>query len=184
MSTSQFVINLVLYQISWLACILGGANGMPWLGVVVVAAVVAYHLTISTRPALELRLIAAAAIVGAVWDSFLVAAGWLVYPSGTLISNTAPYWIVALWVVFATTFNVSLTWFKTRLVAASLFGAIGGPLAYLAGERLGGVVIVDPYAGLVALALGWSVWMPVMLLMARRWNGFEPSESRLATSLG
>ena len=184
MSTSRFVINLVLYQVGWLACILGGANHMPWAGVLVVAAVVAYHLVSASRPAAEGKLIVAAATVGVVWDSLLVAAGWLVYPSGTLLENTAPYWIVALWVVFATTFNVSLAWFKTRLLAASVFGAVGGPLAYLAGERLGGVVFTDPTAGLTALALGWAVWMPLMMTLARRWNGIFEIEPRLAASAG
>lgn len=178
----QFIANLVLYQIAWFACILGGGHGKPWFGVLVVLAVVIYHLYTAIRPALELRLIAAAALIGAVWDSFLVAAGWLVYPSGVLINNTAPYWIVALWVVFATTFNVSLVWFKSRLLAASVFGAIGGPLAYLAGERLGGVVMVEPAVSLLALAVGWSLWMPLLMLLSRRWNGFEPQPSANTTA--
>lgn len=184
MSTSQFITNLALYQIAWVACILGGGNGMPWLGVLVVLGVVIYHLISAARPALELRLIAAAALVGAVWDSLLVAAGWMVYPSGTLINNTAPYWMVALWIVFATTFNVSLSWFKSRLIAASIFGAVGGPLAYLAGERLGGVTMADPAASLVALALGWALWMPLLMLLARRWNGFEAQPPRVAAQIG
>ena len=184
MSTRKFVVNLVLYQIAWLSCILGGGNGMPWFGVLVVLAVVAYHLMSAARPELELRLIAAAALIGAVWDSLLVAAGWLAYPSGTLVSNTAPYWIVALWIVFATTFNVSMAWFKSRLLAASVFGAVGGPLAYLAGERLGGVVMAEPVASMVALALGWALWMPLMMLLARRWNGFDVNQPRVAASMG
>ena len=184
MSTAQFVTNLVLYQIAWIACILGGGNDKPWLGVLVVSAVVAYHLLSAARPALEVRLIAAAALVGAVWDSLLVSAGWMVYPSGTLVNNTAPYWIVALWIVFATTFNVSMSWFKSRLVAASVFGAVGGPLAYLAGERLGGVIMPEPTVSLTALALGWALWMPLMMLLARRWNGFEPQQPQVAAQVG
>ena len=148
------------------------------------SAVVGYHLLSAERPSLELRLIAAAALLGAVWDSLLVASGWLVYPSGTLVSNTAPYWIVALWIVFATTFNVSMAWFKSRLIAASVFGAIGGPLAYLAGERLGGVVFTNPVAGLTALALGWALWMPLLMLLARRWNGFESNAPQVAVTAG
>ncbi len=114
-----------------------------------------------------------AGLVGAVWDSALVAAGWLVYPSGTLIAGTAPYWIVALWIGFATTFNLSLRYFKQRLWLASLLGAVGGPLAFFAGERLGGVVFTDTTIALVALAVGWAVLMPMMMVAARRLNGFH-----------
>ena len=184
MPTSQFVINIVIYQICWLACILGGAQGMPWLGVLLVAIAIAYHLYTAVQPGVEGLLIASAAVIGAVWDSFLVAAGWLVYPSGVLLDNTAPYWIIALWAGFAITFNVSLAWFKDRLLLASLLGAIGGPLAFLAGERLGAVEFTDPFAGLTALAIGWALLMPLMMVLARRWNGFSSEPRRLASMTG
>jgi hypothetical protein len=166
------LINIVVYQLSWIACILGGADGMPLLGVGVVAMAVVYHLYRADNARPELILIFAAALIGAVWDSLLVAAGWLVYPSGTLIEGTAPYWIVALWVVFATTLNVSLRWFKQHLVLAALFGAAGGPLAYYAGAKLGGVSFTDTGAALTALGLGWMALMPSMMLLARRYNGY------------
>ena len=173
----KLLINIVIYQICWLACIIGGANGMPLLGVGVVALAVAYHLYSADSAYPEVVLLAIAALVGAVWDSLLVTAGWLLYPSGTLLAGTAPYWIVAMWVAFATTFNVSLRWFKNHLVLAALLGAIGGPLAFLAGERLGGVVFSSYPVPLAALALGWGVLMPLMLVLAQRFNGFEPAQS-------
>lgn len=165
--------NIVIYQVCWLACILGGANGLPLVGVVAVGLAVAWHLYLADAPRAEIALLALAGVVGAIWDSLLVAAGWLVYPSGTLINGTAPYWIVALWVGFATTFNLSLRYFKQQLWLASLLGAVGGPLAFYAGERLGGVVFTDTTIAMVALALGWAVLMPLMMLAARRLNGFR-----------
>ena len=173
------ILNIAIYQLGWFACILGAANGAPLTGVFVVAAAVAYHLYCTTDARAEAMLIALAALAGAVWDSLLVMAGWLVYPSGMLIDGMAPYWIVALWVIFATTFNVSLRWFKRRLGLAALFGAIGGPLAFLAGERLGGVTFTDYPAAIGALAVGWALLMPAMMLLAQRFNGFreEPAAS-------
>jgi hypothetical protein len=165
--------NIVIYQAGWFACILGAANGRPLVGVVVVAAAVAWHLYRADGLRAEAWLIATAAVIGAAWDSLLVVTGLLVYPSGTLIEGAAPYWIVALWVIFATTFNVSLRWFKQHLWLAALFGAIGGPLAFLAGERLGGVVFTDYLLGVSALAAGWALLMPAMMLLARRYNWFR-----------
>ncbi|MGD8350327.1 MAG: DUF2878 domain-containing protein [Gammaproteobacteria bacterium] len=177
------LINIVIYQLSWIACILGGAKGMPLLGVGVVSMAVAYHLYRAEDARPELILIGAAALIGAVWDSLLVAAGWLVYPSGTLIQGTAPYWIVALWIVFATTLNVSLRWFKQHLLLAALFGAAGGPLAYYAGAKLGGVSFTDATAALTALGLGWMLLMPSMMLLAQRYNGYRetmPAQTAVA----
>ncbi len=183
----KLLINIVTFQVCWLACILGGANGMPLLGVGFVAAAVGYHLWRANDARAEAILILAAALIGTVWDSFLVAAGWLVYPSGTLVQGTAPYWIVALWVVFATTFNVSLRWFKQHLVLSVLFGAAGGPLAFYAGARLGGVVFTDTTVALTVLGIGWAVLMPAMMLLARRYNGYpedSPAPAAMAMDEG
>jgi hypothetical protein len=168
----KLLINLVLYQVCWLACILGGANGMPLLGIAVVGLAAVYHLYSAPAPRPEFMLLVIAGVIGSAWDSMLVAAGWLVYPSGTLLAGTAPYWITALWVAFATTFNVSLRWFRPRLLLAAALGAVGGPLAFLAGERLGGVVFADHAAAITALALGWALLMPLMLVLAKRFDGF------------
>jgi hypothetical protein len=181
----KLFINFVIFQVCWIVCILGGANGMPLLGVGFVTAAVAYHLLRAEDARAEGTLILAAALIGVVWESLLVAVGWLVYPSGTLIAGTAPYWIVALWVVFATTFNLSMRWFKQRLVVAALFGAAGGPLAFYAGSRLGGVEFPDTTIALTALGLGWMVLMPTMMLLAQRFNGYrENSPARTALAAG
>ena len=168
----KIAINIVIYQLCWVGCVIGAANMMPLIGVALAVVALSCHLFIAPRAGAELILVAMATLVGAVWDSLLVAAGWLIYPSGTLIQGAAPYWIVALWVSFATTFNVSLRWFKRHLLWAGLFGAIGGPLAFLAGERLGGVMFTNHVIGVAALALGWALLMPLMMVMANRWDGF------------
>ena len=90
----------------------------------------------------------------------LVASGWVSYPSGQWHAALAPYWIVAMWIGFATTLNVSLGWLKGRYWLATLFGAAGGPLAYLAGAKLGGITLVSSDAAPLALALGWAAIMP------------------------
>jgi len=171
------LLNIIIYQICWLACILGGAKGMPLLGIGVVMLAAAFHLFKSHKPITECLLLLAVALVGGAWVSLLVALGWLVYPSGTLIENTAPYWLVALWVAFATTFNVSLRWFKQHLFLAATFGAIGGPLAYLAGERLGGVVFTSYPHGITALAAGWAILLPLLLVIARHLYGYTQTKS-------
>ena len=110
--------NFLVFQIGWFACVLGGANGLPWVGTGIALAIVAWHLTRAVRPKQELLLVLSAAAIGALFDSLLVALGWLAYPSGTLIAGTAPHWIVALWMLFAITLNLSLAWLKRRLLIA------------------------------------------------------------------
>ena len=178
MPKHYFIVNLLIYQVCWFACVLGAANGVPWVGVIIVATATVCHLFAANKPVVELVLIGCIVLIGGLWDSFLVTTGWLQYPNGIFIDSVAPYWILSLWVSFAITLNVSLAWFKQRLWLASLFGGIGGPLAFFAGQRLGAVEFPNAAVALIALAAGWTLLMPLIVLLARRYDGFENSETK------
>lgn len=171
----KIVLNFLAFQMAWFACVLGGANDRAVAGTMVVGAVIGLHLTLAQRPLPEALLIVVAAVVGLLWDSGLVAFGLISYASGTLAPGLAPYWIVAMWALFATSLNLSMAWLKGRPWLACLFGAVGGPLAYLAGERLGGLQMPDPVLALGAQALGWAVLLPMLTGLATRLNGFGPA---------
>jgi hypothetical protein len=164
--------NFIAFQIGWFACVLGGAHGVPWLGSSIAVLIVAWHMTHAARPKQELILVLIAGAIGAIWDSALVTLGWISFPSGTLLAGTAPYWMVALWMLFATTLNVSLAWLKRSALLAALFGAIGGPLAYYGGAKLGALSFLAPTPALVALALGWGLLTPLLIMLALRFDGF------------
>jgi hypothetical protein len=157
------IINLGLFQLAWFACVLGGAQGLGWLGVAVAAAVVGIHLWRSETPRSEALLIVAVATIGTLWDGLLVRFGFLEYPSGTPLPWLPPIWIAAMWASFATTLNGGLSWLKGRWGLASAFGAIGGPLAFYAGHGLGAVAFPDPVVAMAVLAGGWSFLMPLLL---------------------
>ncbi len=123
-----------------------------------------------------------AAAIGFAWDSALVALGWIEYPNGALVPGTAPVWIVAMWVVFATTLNVSLGWLKRSLPLALLFGAVGGPLAYVAGGKLGGLSFLQQTPALIALALGWALITPLLLRIADRCDGYRIAAAATITT--
>ena len=163
--------NFILFQIGWFSCVLGAANGIAWLGPLVVLAAVLIHLKLSLRPAAELRLILLAVVIGLVADSLILATGWISYPAGVLVEPLAPYWIVAMWALFATTLNVSMGWMRGRPLLAVVMGAVGGPLSYLAGQKLGGIELNQTTYALAALAVAWAVAMPLLSWLAARLDG-------------
>ena len=169
----KIVINFLLFQLAWFACVLGGANATPWIGPLVVLGVVVYHLSHTPVPRAEAALLLVTGSIGAIFDSALVSTGWLAYTSGQWFATMAPYWIIAMWIAFATTLNVSLTWLRGRMALAVAFGAIGGPLAYYAGARLGGVTLLDPVLALSALAAGWAMITPLLVAIATRLDGWR-----------
>lgn len=52
---------------------------------------------------------------------------------------------------------------------AALFGAVGGPLAFLAGERLGAITLLPPLRfGLLRLSVSWAIALLVFSVVVRR----------------
>lgn len=179
MPKPQIIINFVLFQIGWFACVIGAAKQLPWLGVFVVAAIVAWHLsqTINVKP--ELILLAIALFIGGLFDQAMLSSNLISYQAhgwGFLSNPSAltPAWILALWAEFVTILNVSLRWMRGRWLIAVLFGAIGGPLAYMGAEKLGAVTLNNLPTTYVALGLGWAVITPLLLKFSERFDGFKP----------
>jgi len=164
-------LNAAVFQAGWFASILCAANGMPWMAVLAVLAVVALHLALAPAVVPELKLVLSAALIGILCENALVLSGLTAFQGGALIDGTAPLWMVAQWMLFATTLNLSLSWLKGNLPVAALFGVVGAPLSYMAGERLGALQLVDRESALMALAVGWAVLTPLLMLLARRWDG-------------
>jgi len=173
----QVFVNFIAFQFGWLSSVIGAARDMPWLGPVVFLAVLLVHLKQARRPDLELGLVIACGVIGTWFDSLLVAAGWVVYPSGQFMPFMAPYWIITMWMLFATTLNRSMGWLRGRLLLAAVLGAVAGPASYVAGQKLGGIVFVEPVAALALLASGWALLMPVLMVLAERLDGFRVVDS-------
>ncbi len=169
----QKIINFVLFQIGWFACVIGAAKQMPWLGVIVVLAIITWHLSQAKQPKLELILLLVAVIIGGIYDQLMQNSSLLVYQAHGWSESIVPAWILALWAVFVTTLNVSLRWMRGKWLVAILFGAIGGPLAYIGAARLGAVNLDNLPLSYVALSLGWAILTPLLLIISQKCDGFK-----------
>ena len=162
------LINYALYQIGWFACVLGGASHRPWTGFLVAMILVGVHLMLSLEPSLEARLVVLATVVGAVVEIVQIAAGTYRFTSGAIYDALPPPWLLAMWAQFATTFRFSLRTVIRRPVRAALFGAAGGPIAFLAGERLGAVSLLPLLThGLLRLSISWAIALVVISVVVR-----------------
>ena len=140
-----------------------------------VAVIVAVHLIRANDSKPELVLIIIAMLIGTVWDSGLMMAGLFEFSNGVVVPAVIPLWLVAMWALFATTLNVSMKWMKGKYLIAAIIGAIGGPLAYYAGHRLGAVEFTDAATVLPLIAVGWSIIMPALMALSDRFNGYKDS---------
>ena len=162
--------NVVGQQLGWFACVLGAAHGHPFLGATIGIVIVCFHLRAVSDPGQEIKLLALAAGLGLVIESALQAQGLLRYASPwRAVPWLCPPWIAVLWIQFGTTLRFGFRWLRGRPGVAALFGMIGGPLAFRAGEALGAVRFApDRRLTYLALAIVWGISFPVLTLAAGR----------------
>ena len=171
--TTARVVNLGLYQTGWFACVLGGAHGRPWLAALAGLALALVHLALVERRGAEAVLVVLVGLAGTVIDSAQQTAGTVAFPSGHYAAWLCPAWLTVMWAQFATLPCHTLAWLAGRPVTCALLGAAGGPLAFLAGERLGAVAFpAGRVAGCLVLALVWGVAFPLMMRFAERSGAF------------
>lgn len=172
MNLPRLVVNLVVYQCAWFACVLSAAAHRPAIGVGVAGAAVLLHLYIAPAPRRELTLILLTTLAGAAFESVLTASGWVRFSPELLVGSVLPLCMVALWAAFATTLNVSLRALRQRYLLTAAIAAVGAPLAYQAGAALGALQWVDAMPALLLVAGGWAVLLPLLMRAAQRFDGF------------
>lgn len=163
------LVNAVLFQVVWFAAVIGAGNGHAWPGVLAVAAFAAVTLRERSTRASDLRLIAAAAVLGTLLDSAFVSSGLLRYAAPWPAAGLAPVWIVALWVNLALALNHSLRWVRPHPAWAAALGAIAAPLSYLGAARgWDAVAFAEPlWRTLGIVAVCWAVMMAILVAIAR-----------------
>lgn len=164
----KLVINLSFFKAGWLAAVFTAAYSMPLAGTAIIGVAVLVHLALSKNANAEFRLLAIAALIGLAWESLLVASGLVEYNVASIVPGIAPYWIVAMWVLFATTINVGMRWLKKNVYVAAIAGGIGGPMSFLAGSKAGAVTFPDPTLSLIVIGVGWAVLLPILVQVAMR----------------
>jgi hypothetical protein len=166
-STRLKLVDVLVLQAGWFACVLGAARGVAWVGPAFVAVALAARCSRVASPGRDLLTAAAVAVPGVLADTAVAAAGVVAYGEGPRL-GLLPLWIVALWPLFGVSFHSVLAWLHGRPALAAVMGALGGPPGYFAAERLGALSL--PGSGpftFAVLAVAWGVVMPLGLAIAR-----------------
>lgn len=162
---------LLALQTGWWASVLGVRNGLPWLGPLVIAALLAVHLVLVADRRRELAAILGLGLAGWLADSLLSSLGLVAFAGGAP-GGVAPLWIAGLWLHFGSALGGPLAWLGPRPLLAAALCALGAPLAYAGGLPLGAVTFhPSTWPSVVALAVEWSLLLPLALRLRNRRRG-------------
>jgi len=166
------LINLALFQLGWLVCVLGGNA----YAVAFTLIALFLHRWLLVENPREWLLIAGIVLGGCLWDAALARSGVIRY--GDDLVAGIPLWLVCLWVLFATTFMHSLLWLRRYLWLAAVLAAVLGPASYWFGSNLAEAELRAPLmASLAIMAAGWALLFPVGIYFAGRFDS-RPAENR------
>ena len=177
------VLNFLIYQLGWFACVLGAAYHWPWFGTAIALSLVCIHMMLTTDRPNQARLLFAALCVGVFVDTLLLILGVYSFPSGSIVEWLPPVWMSVLWIQFATTFRYCLSWLSGRYALCSIAALFGAPLAFVGGERLGAVFLFSPrISNLLILGVLWAIALPMLIFISDRIhaNAAEPSYLRFS----
>lgn len=161
------ILNFILFQLGWFVCILGAAYNYVYEAIFMSLVIIFLHLKVTKNNTNDLKLFIFALTIGFFFDGFLQLQQLIVYFNPGWPYPLPPLWILVMWVIFAMTLNHSLKWMKGRVLIAMLFGLIGGPLAYLAGEKLN-AIILNSSSTLYILAIGWAIITPLLMKLSEK----------------
>ena len=126
-----------------------------------------FHIIKAPAKDNAIKLILIIGLLGFIFDSSFNYFHLIDYKNHGVV----PFWIVILWALFASTLNLSMRWLRSNLILSTVFGCIGGPLSYLAGEKLNAIHIAND-ASLIILGFGWAFAVPFCFELAKRWDGY------------
>ena len=156
------LVNFIGFQVCWFACVLGAANELEWLGPLCVALWSIYAVRCAPQRRREALALVAVGLLGALVGVVELGLGWLEFRGTQLVPALAPAWILALWIVFASTFASSLAWITSRPWLNAGFALFGAPLSYLGGERLGSLTVLAPRVqSLIGVGVLWALALPL-----------------------
>lgn len=154
---------MLAHQGAWWTCVLV----MGWVGPASMLAFLVLHLALTRdEMALELRLVALSAGIGTGLDNLLAVSGLVTY-QGSPVVGLSPLWLVAIWAGFGATLRHSQAFFVRTRLHGILTGALGGPLAYMGGTKLGALSVHGPL-GYLGVGLTWLGAMVALQGAARR----------------
>lgn len=157
----RLILNIVLFQIGWFACILLSPH---WAYISCVSILSAHFIWVvpKGRRMTEAGALIKVLVVGAVLEVLYFRWAVLIREDGILFP---PIWLLLIWLMFATTFSHSLVWLRSKLYLAVIFAAIAAPMSYYAGAQLNTQVSFNASStmSVMVISITWALVFPLLI---------------------
>lgn len=156
---SKVINNFLAFQVGWFfsaflhdprVLFVNGAL-LLWL----------YHVEPWSKLRIKFTLLVSC--IGVISDSGLTYFGFIDFGNTLFV----PLWFASLWILFACTLSVSLSWIMKNKVYSMIGGAVFGPLAYWSGAQFE-ALSVNGYLGYGLISISWMLLMLLFSVLFQR----------------
>jgi len=163
MQKMEFIFTLIFFLCGAIACLLGPAFHLQWVGPIFVFTFALVYLLASRPPANRLKLMLCILVIGYTVDSLLKLFGLLTFVATDWSLGQIPLWFFCFWVLFAVSFPTLFGQVKNYWLAFFI-GFIGGPLYYFTGWKLGVLHFHTMiYLSLLSISIAWALMLCVFV---------------------
>lgn len=159
--TKSNLLNLVLFQVFWFVCVMGG-DVAAGIGLTIYTFIYCRWIG---NPREQWKGLLAISMCGLLVDIAISASGVIHFSN----ANGGVIWLICLWIGFSTLFYHGLHWLsELPLPVVALIGAIAGPLTYLGGASLNdSPIAVGLMEFFIWYGVAWSMLLPLITHMPR-----------------
>lgn len=163
------LVNGLMYGAAWSILVIYGAKSPAYVSILTaigcyIAQLILFAKFDRTSLRLCLPLSMMALGLGFIQEMIFIHFKILAYPEE---GSFPPFWILALYPLFALTLNSSLAFLNKNLALTFFLGGIGALFSYLSGQRFGSVQLFLPLAYLVIFVF-WGGFLTVLILINRK----------------
>ncbi|MGB2742002.1 MAG: DUF2878 domain-containing protein [Cognaticolwellia sp.] len=151
---NAMILNIAIFNIAWFGLVFVGNLFIP-IAVILLSIQFRYFPVMKN----EIQLIIFVVTIGSLLDLSLVHFGIFTFPS----TQGIPFWLITLWLCFASTIRHSLAFLANSRVLQCLVGGVFAPLSYLAGANFSAVQLSPSFA--VSYVILACLWAPLMILI-------------------
>jgi len=153
------VLNIILLNLLWFACVLGASNGLLWPSIVCLSLLLMFVVIYVGFNRKDMKVIVFSLLFGTLVDGYLQSSGLLIYASPFhQLSYIPPVWIMFLWIGFGASIKTGMQWFLANPMIGTVIMTVGAPVSYFSASRLGAVVFTDWLEVMSLIAIAWLIY--------------------------
>lgn len=158
----KLLVNYIAFVLGWAVCTVGG-NTFVWGGVL---AGLALHAYLQKPSWMEWFAILWVGCFGFLVDAFLIH--FMVFQP-LPEQGLSPWWLVGIWIFFATTIRHSLKWLVGRPILGAISGGLAGMFVYTTAENVGSLYFIHPTMGPIVILATFAILVPALIHIINRW---------------